>query len=267
MFFYVAKIGWFVLQPSNAILFLLLLGLVFLVLRWWRLGRLCLIVGVVALLGGGLSPLGNIAILPLEDRFPRWDQGDGPAPTGIVLLGGSLVGSISAARDQISLNEAAERLTATAELALTYPDARIILSGGDAGIVLESFPESPLAAEFLVSLGVERSRIEIEDKSVDTYENAVYSKEMADPEQGERWLVVTSAYHMPRAVGVFRQVGFDIEPYPTDFRTRGDADMSRPFYQVSEGLRRVDTATREWIGLLVYHHVGRTDTAFPGPDS
>lgn len=266
MFFYVAKIGWFLLQPSNAILILLVSGMVFLLLRWRRLGHICLFVGGVSLLGAGLSPLGNVVILPLEDRFPRWEQGDGPEPTGIVLLGGSIVSSISVARDQISLNEAAERLTATAELALAYPDARIILSGGDAAMIIESEAESPLAADFLVSLGIARERIEIEDKSVDTYENAVFSQELARPAEGERWLLVTSAYHMPRAMGVFRKVGFDIEPYPVDFRTRGDEDRSLPFYRVSEGLKRTDVAAREWVGLLVYRLVGRTDVAFPGPD-
>lgn len=265
MFFYVAKIGWFLLQPSNAILFLLLFGLIFMVLRWRRIGRFCLVVGVVALLLAGLSPLGNLAILPLEERFPRWEQGGGPEPAGIVLLGGSIVGSISATRDQVSLNAAAERLTATAELALAYPDARIILSGGDAGIVIESVAESPLAAEFLVSLGVDRERIEIEDQSVDTFENAVFSYELAQPGQGERWLLVTSAYHIPRSMGVFDKVGFEVEPYPVDFRTRGAVDRGLPFYRVSEGLRRMDVAAREWVGLVVYYLVDRIDAMFPGP--
>ena len=265
MFFYMAKIGWFLLQPSNAILFLLLFGLIFMVVRWRRLGRFCLVVGVVALLLAGLSPLGNIAILPLEERFPRWEQGGGPEPTGIVLLGGGIVGSISAARGQVSLNAAAERLTATAELALAFPDARIILSGGDAGIVIESVAESPLAAEFLVSLGIARDRIEIEDRSVDTYENAVFSYELAEPGEGERWLLVTSAYHIPRAMGVFDKVGFEVEPYPVDFRTRGAGDRGLPFHRVSEGLRRMDVAAREWVGLVVYRLVGRIDVMFPGP--
>ena len=82
---------------------------------------------------------------------------------------------------------------------------------------------------------------------------------------GKRWLLITSAYHMPRAMGAFRQAGFDVEPWPVDYRTRGTADLTRPFDKVSEGLRRVDVATREWVGLLAYWVTGRSDALFPGP--
>ena len=70
---------------------------------------------------------------------------------------------------------------------------------------------------------------------------------------------------MPRAIGAFRQAGFDVEPWPVDYRTRGRADLSRPFDKVSEGLRRVDVATREWVGLLAYWLAGRSDALFPAP--
>ena len=105
----------------------------------------------------------------------------------------------------------------------------------------------------------------LEDRSRNTIENAVYSKEVARPKPGERWLLVTSAYHMPRAVGVFRKVGFTVEPYPVDWRTRGAQDELRPFASVGDGLRRVDTAVREWVGLAVYWLTGRSSELFPGP--
>jgi uncharacterized SAM-binding protein YcdF (DUF218 family) len=70
---------------------------------------------------------------------------------------------------------------------------------------------------------------------------------------------------MPRAIGAFRRAGFDVEPWPVDYRTRGRADLTRPFDKVSEGLRRVDVASREWVGLLAYWLTGRTDALFPAP--
>jgi uncharacterized SAM-binding protein YcdF (DUF218 family) len=81
----------------------------------------------------------------------------------------------------------------------------------------------------------------------------------------ERWLLVTSAHHMPRSIGSFRQAGFSVDAYPVDFRTRGTSDLIRPFQSVSDGLRRTDTAAREWVGLLVYRLTGRIAELFPGP--
>ena len=77
------------------------------------------------------------------------------------------------------------------------------------------------------------------------------------PKPGERWLLVTSGYHMPRSIGVFRAAGFPVEPYPVDWRTRGAVDAMRPFPTLAEGLRRTDTAVREWIGLLAYWLTGQ----------
>ena len=129
--------------------------------------------------------------------------------------------------------------------------------------------EAEGAESLLTALGVPRERLILEAKSRDTYENAVFLKgELAKQGAlgpGTRWLLITSAYHMPRAIGAFRQAGFDIEAWPVDYRTRGRADLTRPFDKVSEGLRRVDVATREWVGLLAYWLGGRSNALFPAP--
>ena len=108
-------------------------------------------------------------------------------------------------------------------------------------------------------------RLMFEDRSRNTSENALFSKEMAQPKPGERWLLVTSAYHMPRAIGIFRKAGFPVEAYPVDWRTRGPSDLWRPFDRLSEGLRRCDVVVREWAGLLAYWLTGRTSELFPAP--
>ena len=118
-------------------------------------------------------------------------------------------------------------------------------------------------------MGVAPDRLILESDARDTYENAVYLKaelgklDLLGP--GKRWVLITSAYHMPRAMASFRQAGFDVEPWPVDYRTRGRADLTRPFDKVSEGLRRVDVATREWVGLFAYWLAGRSDSLFPAP--
>jgi uncharacterized SAM-binding protein YcdF (DUF218 family) len=105
----------------------------------------------------------------------------------------------------------------------------------------------------------------LEGRARNTIENAIYAKQLARPKLGERWLLVTSAYHLPRAVGAFRKVGFPVEAYPVDWRTRGVRDLLRPFWSVGDGLRRVDTAVREWVGLAAYWMTGRSSELFPGP--
>jgi len=152
-----------------------------------------------------------------------------------------------------------------AELARRYPDARIVFSGGSGALIYDEGAEAPLALRLLESLGIPRARITLEDRSRNTVENAVLSKAIAQPKPGERWLLVTSAHHLPRAVGVFRKAGFPVEAYPVDWRTRGADDALRPFASVGDGLRRSDTAVREWVGLAIYWLTGRSSELFPGP--
>jgi uncharacterized SAM-binding protein YcdF (DUF218 family) len=146
-----------------------------------------------------------------------------------------------------------------------YPQARIIYSGGDARLVIKGGNEAQYAADLFDSLGIPRSRIIAESKSRNTVENARLSKALAQPKPGERWLLVTSAYHMPRAIGAFRAAGFSVEAYPVDWRTRGPIDLVMPMESVTAGLRRTDTAVHEWVGLFAYWLTGRSSALFPGP--
>ena len=115
------------------------------------------------------------------------------------------------------------------------------------------------------SLGIPRERLTMERRSRNTEENAEFSKALVNPKDGERWLLVTSAYHMPRSVGLFRKAGFTVEPYPVDWRV-GEASDHLKFTPVAvDGLERTDIAMREWIGLTAYWASGKIDQWFPGP--
>ena len=262
--YYVSKVFGFFATPSNFVILVGIVGALLLRTRFSRWGWRLVIASLLLLAVIGLSPVGNALIVPLEQRFPPWDHGRG-APHGIVVLGGALSPDVSHARDTVALNEAAERLTVIAELARRYPDARIIFSGGSGAVIFAERPEAEFALQLLESLGVPRDRIVPEDKSRNTVENARFSRDLAQPKPGERWLLVTSAYHLPRAVGIFRKAGFPVEAYPVDWRTRGPGDAWRPFPTLGEGLRRTDTAMREWIGLAAYWMTGQTSELFPGP--
>jgi uncharacterized SAM-binding protein YcdF (DUF218 family) len=165
----------------------------------------------------------------------------------------------------VALDEAAERLTVAAELARRYPHARVLFSGGSNAVIFDEGTEATFAVRQLQDLGVAPERIIAEDRSRNTIENAVFSRRLADPKPGERWLLVTSAYHMPRSMAAFRAAGFPVEPYPVDWRTRGLIDALRPFASLGDGLRRTDTAVREWVGLVAYRLAGKTAELFPGP--
>ena len=264
MFFYLSKIAGFFALPSNLLLTVGLLGLVLLWTRYARAGRRLLVASVALTAIAGLFPLGNMLILPLEQRFPPWDEARG-APDGIVVLGGAIGPELSITRNEVSLNESAERVTVVATLARKYPRARIVYSGGNGGLLIREGNEAEFALELLQSFGIESARMVGEDRSRNTIENARFSKQLADPKPGERWLLVTSAYHMPRSMGVFRKVGFEVEAYPVDFRTRGAVDALIPFGNVGDGLRRTDTAVREWVGLVAYWMAGNSSALFPGP--
>jgi uncharacterized SAM-binding protein YcdF (DUF218 family) len=269
VFFYLAKGLWFLLQPSTLIALLIGYGAILIWTGWARWGRRFVTIGAALLLLAGLSPLGNALILPLEDRFPRPDLDTEPPPTGFIVLGGAEDQLVGLARHAPALNEAAERLVEAAILSRRYPEAKIAFSGGDAGIFYKSGSEAEGAESLLTALGVAKDRLILEAKSRDTYENAAFLKaklaKSGELGPGTRWLLITSAYHMPRAMGAFCKAGLVVEPWPVDYRTRGEADLTRPFDKVSEGLRRVDVAAREWFGLFAYWLTGRSDALFPAP--
>ena len=264
MFFYLAKIGWFLIQPSSVILLLILFSTLLLWTRWAWAGRRMVLLGALLFLVCGLSPLGYALYVPLEERFARADL-EKIKPDGIIVLGGAEETLVAEARNVPALNEAGERILEAAMLAWRFPKTRVVFTGGTANVIYGGGTEADSARAHMISLGLSPDRLILEDKSRDTYENALYSRVLLAPKPGERWLLVTSAGHMPRAVGCFRSLGFNVLPWPVDYRTRGKQDMSRMFDKPSQGLRRVDRAAREWIGLIVYYVLGRTDALFPGP--
>lgn len=264
MFFDLSKIAGFFALPSNLLSLLGIVGLLLLCTPWRRLASWLVVTSLAFLAIAGWSPLGNVLLLPLEQRFAPC-QPSRRAPDGIVVLGGAIAPAVSQARGAVALNEAAERLTVTAALARRYPQARIVYSGGSNALAGEAIAEAPFAVTELQALGVARDRITAEEQSRNTIENAVFSRLVAQPKPGERWLLVTSAYHMPRAIAAFRAAGFAVEACPVDWRTRGAIDALTPFGSLSEGLQRTDEAVHEWVGLAAYRLAGRTRALFPAP--
>lgn len=263
--FYVSKIFWALLQPSMLLLIMLLAGALMLGTRYQRAAKRLVLASAVLLLVGGLLPLSTWLILPLEGRFSR-PQLAGANVDGIVVLGGVEDSRVATGRGVHALNEAAERLTEAAALARRYPKARIVFTGGATEILSAPTIGADAAGHVLEDLGLAADRLLLERKARNTWENAVYSKAIAQPKPGERWLLVTSAWHIPRAMGAFRKAGFAVEPWPVDYRTAGPWDAVRLFESPMEGMRRLEFVLHEWIGLVAYRMTGRSDALFPGPE-
>lgn len=264
MLFLMSKVVGPLALPSNFLLMLAVVGVLLMGTRMARCGHRLTAAAVALIAIAGWSPLPNALTLPLEQRFPVWNAGQGE-PTGIIVLGGAISTDLSAAHGSPALNDSAERVTSVAELARRFPKARIVFSGGNSALSGDRPDEARFAVLLFATLGIPESRVELEPRSRNTFENAMMSKALIQPQPGERWLLVTSAMHMPRAVGSFRQVGFLVEPYPVDRQTDGVDALFRPFGALSEGLARCDAAIREWSGLLVYWLTARSSALFPRP--
>lgn len=264
MLFVLSKTLGFFVHPSNAIAVLCAVGLVLLWTRWRRAGVRVLGAGVALLLLLGYSPLGNAALLPLTERFPPW-QFAGRAPDGIIVLGGAIDSDISAARGAVEMDASAERILAMLDLAQRFPNAWIVFTGGSANLIRDGAAEAPIAGNLLVQFGVAPQRVVLESRSRTTVENAVFTREMIAPRPGELWLLVTSAFHMPRSIGAFRAAGFDVVAYPVDWRTRGWIDLTKPFTTMAAGLARMDVAVHEWAGLLSQWLAGKSSALLPAP--
>ena len=183
-----------------------------------------------------------------------------------MVLGGGLEGAINLARGGYEMNSGGDRFVEAAALARRFPNAKVLVTGGMGTVFLEGEGDGETAPRLLGALGVAPERLILESKSRNTAENATFSKALAQPKPGETWLLVTSAFHMPRSVGLFRKAGFPVVPWPTDYRTSGREGVGLFRDNEVDALQTTSVALREWIGLVAYWLSGRIDTPFPAPD-
>ena len=267
LFFVLSKTLGVMALPTNFLILLGLVGTALCATRFHAFGRRLMVTSILLLALFGYSPLGSLLLYPLEERFPRWDAARG-APDGIIVLGGAIETDATAVHGDPAFNSSAGRIIAAATLAHRYPKARILYSGGNANVLMStSLREADFATALFEGLGISRDRLILERNSRNTFENGVDSKALAAPKPGERWLLVTSAFHMPRSIGIFRKLGFPVEAYPTDWRLAGRSDLYRFSAFAVEGLQQTDLALREWMGLFAYWLTGKTSELFPGPQN
>jgi len=264
MFFFVSKIFEFFLGPSHVALFCLFLGAALSFSRFAAWGRRLTLLAAVLLGLIAFGPLANMLAAPLEARFPP-PPADLEAPDGIVVLGGSVDEDLSARTGRLVFTESAQRLTAPLELRRRFPKAKLVFTGGSGLFAASGATEAQVVRNYWREIGLDDGNVIYEDRSRNTIENALFTKELVKPLPGERWLLVTSATHMPRSMGLFRKIGFPVAAYPVDYQTTGDFWRLRMPHSAATGLRVVDLAMHEWWGLLASRLTGKTDEIFPAP--
>ena len=225
-----------------------------------KTGQILCAVTVLSLAAIAVLPVGTWALTPLENRlaFNPPDQVD-----GVIVLGGDENTEVSEARGVPTALDSMRRYVTFAEMARRYPDAKLVFSGGS-GLLHPRAPmeDSEVARRIMTAIGVPMDRVIFEKTSRNTYENAVFSADIARPEAAQKWLLVTSAWHMPRAIGCFRKAGWNIDPAPTGYFTTGKYQL-HPLFQFEEQLHMLTLAEHEYVGLVAYWLMGRTSALWP----
>jgi hypothetical protein len=263
--FIASKLLAFLTQPLAWVAALLLAGLVLLgrnpagayALQHHRRGRQVLWLALALLLLQGWEPLPDAFLRRMEDPYAR-------TPTaqellefqGVVVLGGALEPSYAwVGRSQVALNEAAERMVVPLELLRQKPDLQILFTGGEGALLGQGLSEADRARIFYQSVGVPPERLWLEDRSRTTYENAVFSAKLPGVNPQRRWLLLTSAWHMRRAMATFESAGWKVTPYAVDFATGSHTPWTA--YSLVRGSRKWGIVLHEVVGLLAYQATGR----------
>jgi uncharacterized SAM-binding protein YcdF (DUF218 family) len=256
LIYFLSKAFWFLVQPGNLLFFIVLLVTV---VAWlWRgrglRGILTLITATLVFIM--VFPIESWIAYPLEVRFKAPDKLPEKLD-GIIVLGGISQSRIADATGSLGINQSAERLMVSAALALHHPEARFVITGRG--------ENHPTVIAWLEAIGLPRTRIEFEPDARNTIENAFLTHKLIEPEPEEQWILVTSALHMPRAVGTFREVGWKVIPLPVDYRA-ADGALLDEWPDLAEKLYKIGIALKEWVGLSAYYLMGKSEALFPAAE-
>lgn len=261
LFFRASKLAWAVIAPETLLVALAVATWIAVLRGSRRWARALSGTAAACLLALAVLPVGEWVLYPLEARFPA----NPPLPgkiSGIVVLGGAEDASRSTAWGQAETNGAAERFSASIALLRRYPQARLVFTSGNGALVPGNKRGTDVAKALYESQGLDTSMLMFEGESRNTAENAALSKALANPAPGEAWILVTSASHMPRAVGVFCKMGWPVIPYPVDHGTdRGN--LVRVQWDVAGNLQGLSSGLKEWAGLAAYYLTGRSAGLLP----
>jgi uncharacterized SAM-binding protein YcdF (DUF218 family) len=249
--FYLSKIAWGIFQPSSLIFILFAAGGTFAAAGRAKIAMRLFVSGTGLYVLFGFAPLSNWLLSPLESYASAVQAKDLGGAAGIIVLGGAIEGRPALGDGAPHLNESGERMIDAVRLANRYPSLPVVFTGGSDALFSRSGSETEaeLARQFFERFNITPPRLMLEDRSRNTRENAVLTAKLLRPKAGQKWILVTSAFHMLRAKALFEAQGFEILPWPVDFKTGGDQGSWWLFARASDGLKRMDLAAKEWVGL------------------
>jgi len=252
MSFYLSKILWLILNPFNFFIFVNIITIFLYLIRFNRLSVFIFIINFIFLLFITIFPIGNFLIHKIEREY----HSKNVVPhslDGILILGGATSHVLYKEFNQVSVNGSAERLIESVKIIKEFKNSKIIFSGG--------LGHSESAKFFYKKMEINTDRIIFENKSRNTHENIIFSKDIANPKNNEKWLLITSAYHMKRALNIGLKNDWDFIPYAVDFKTRKKYKF-KPSFNFLYNLNSFHQASHEWLGLISYYLMGRTSEIF-----
>ena len=261
LFFYISKLIWLIISPDSLLLILIILSLALLYIGKKKQAKQLLSLTTVLLITISFFPIGEWLLYPLESRFetnPNIDKN----LTGIIVLSGAEDTEGSQIWNQVELGSAAERNLTFLSLARQYPKAKLIFTGGTGSLTKQEFKAADVAKKLFRQQGFDIKQITFERESRNTYENAIYSKKIMKPEKGENWLLITTAWHMPRSIGIFCKADWPVTPYPVDHETK-KGQLLRVDFDLAGNLKTLKTGIKEWLGLFAYYLSGKTTSLLP----
>lgn len=259
--FLFSKLVWVFGQPLSLAFFLIVFALLAGLLRWRRTSLSSTAIAALILFVTFYTTAGDYLMQGLEDRFPKPQDPD--SLQCMIVLGGAFENEVNTVRHGIEFNAGGDRFVEALRLAQKYPQSRILISGGDGSLSGIYEGDAVISGRFFPLFGVAKERLVEETTSRTTFENALNTKELLASQGLSRCLLITSGYHMPRSVAIFRKLGIDVVPWPTDYRTDGKVKPDLDFTQPSRNSQNMSTAIREWFGLVGYYFAGRTSEIFP----
>ena len=260
MSFFLSKFLWSIINPFNIILFFIFIGIVLHFFLKNKLYKFCYFIALLIFIFIAIMPTGNLLYFQLEKKFHTTASLPSEID-GILILSGATDPPLTKEYNLIHLNGSAERLIESIFLMNKYPKAKVIFSGGSGAIHDQNLTHSYVAKKFYKQLNINIRNIVFESKSRNTYENILYSLKIANPSSDEKWILITSAFHMTRAMNISEKLDWKIIPYAVDFRA-GKKFSWKPTISFFGNISAMQSASHEWIGLIAYYFMGRTNKIY-----
>ncbi|MBT6338320.1 MAG: YdcF family protein [Desulfobacula sp.] len=263
LFFWISKLMWIVISPDSLLVILAIVGLALLYIGSYKKAKAFLGIMVFIMVMIAIFPAGEWLLSPLEMRFATNPELPDKID-GIIVLAGGEDPYLSAQWDQVELGGASERNFAFMRFIRQYPDARHVFTGGSGSLKHPQYKSTHVAKKLYSELGIDTSKIVFEELSKNTYESVKLSKTLIKPKGNEKWVLITTSWHMPRSVGIFEKFDWPVIAYPVDHYT-DPQDLLRVSLSFSKNLNILKMAVKEWVGLVAYYLTGKTSALLPRP--